>query len=786
MLRHNLLIIYRNFKRFKSTFFINLIGLSTGLACALLIYLWVNDELTIDTFHKKDARLYQLMEKQQHSNYVGVTGSTPWLLAEALLQELPEVEYAATATPGHWYGKSTLSVKDNTIKASGIYCGKDFFNIFSYDLIQGNANQVLADKSSIVISEDLAKKLFATSDNAVGKTIDFQHKEQYQVTGVFKNIPSNSSEKFDFVLSYRILIDQEPERADWGNAGPHTYVVLKEGTDPQQFTKKIDGFIKKKSKDAEHRSLFVKQYSKNYLYGRYENGVEAGGRIEYVYLFSLVAIFILVIACINFMNLSTAKASRRIKEVGIKKAVGAGRGALIVQYLGESMLMTFLSVSLAILLIDLFLPQFNLLTGKQLELNFTTNLIISILVIMLFTGLISGSYPALYLSGFNTATVLKGKLNSSLGELWARKGLVLFQFTLSVILIVCVMVVYRQIEFVLNKNLGYERENVIYFEIEGKIKENLETFLRESEKIPGVSAASSISQSTVGGGNTTELGWEGMDPNVKIPIAIRPVNYGVIEMLGMTIKEGRSFSKEIKSDSLKIILNESAIDAMGLKDPVGQTVTLGPYKVEILGIVKNFHYESLHQEVAPMFFVLVPQYTEKVLIKIEPGRVQEVLAGLQKFYTQFNPGFAFDYRFLDQDYQAQYIAETRVASLSKYFAALAIIISCLGLFGLAAFTAERRIKEIGIRKVLGSTEFGIVYLLSGDFTKVVGAAIAIALPVSYWITRIWLDNFAFKIPLEIWYFASAGALVLMIAWLTVGSQAYKAARVSPSQCLKDE
>jgi putative ABC transport system permease protein len=786
MLRHNLLIIYRNFKRFKSTFFINLVGLSTGLTCALLIYLWVSDELSIDTFHKKDARLYQLMERQEHNSYIGVTGSTPWLLAEALLQELPEVEYAATATPGHWYGKSTLSVKDIAIKASGIYCGKDFFNIFSYDLIQGNANQVLMDKSSIVISEDLAKKLFTVSDNAVGKTVDFQHTEQYQITGVFKNIPSNSSEKFDFVLPYQILIDQQPERADWGNAGPHTFVVLKEGADPGQFTKKIEDFIKKKSKDAEHRSLFLKKYSENYLYGRYDNGVEAGGRIEYVYLFSLIAVFILMIACINFMNLSTAKASRRIKEVGIKKAVGAGRSALIVQYLGESMFMTFLAVALAILLIDLSLPQFNLVTGKQLELNFTPDLIISVLTIMLFTGLISGSYPALYLSGFNTATVLKGKLNSSLGELWARKGLVLFQFSLSVILMVCVMVVYRQIEFVLSKNLGYERDNVVYFEMEGKIKERLETFLRESEKLPGVSEASSISQSTVGGGNTTELDWEGKDPNVRIPIAIRPVNYGVIEMLGITMKEGRAFSKNVKSDSLKIILNESAIDAMGLKYPIGQVVTMGPYKVEILGVMKNFHFESLHQGVAPMFFVLAPQYTEKVIIKIEQGRVQEALAGLQKFYTQFNPGFAFDYRFLDQDYEAQYIAETRVASLSRYFAALAVVISCLGLFGLAAFTAERRIKEIGIRKVLGSSEFGIVYLLSSDFTKIVIAAIAIALPVSYWITRVWLNNFAFKIPLQIWYFVSAGALVLFIAWVTVGSQAYKAARVSPSQCLKDE
>jgi putative ABC transport system permease protein len=485
MFRHNLLITYRNFKRFKSTSIINLIGLSTGLASALLISLWVNDELSIDKFHEKDSRLYQLMEHRILDGEIGLSTWTSGLTAPTLEEEMPEVEHAVACFNLDRY---TLSVDNNDIQTTGQYVGKDFFKIFSFPLIQGDASQVLIDRSSIVISETLAKSLFHTAD-VVGKTIEWQHEEQYQVTGVFEDVPGNSSMQFDFVLPFRIYMEDAGWATRWRTSWPLTYALLKPGADVDQLNEKMAGLIERKTNgEITHRILFAAPYAKTYLFGNYENGQQAGGRIEYVRLFSVIAVFILIIACINFMNLSTAKASRRLKEVGIKKAVGAGRSALIFQYLGESILMAMLSLVVAIGLVLLFLPQFNQITGKQLYLPIDTSLILPFLSITLVTGLMAGSYPALYLSAFNPVKVLKGKVNKSVGELWVRKGLVILQFTLSTILIVSVFVVYKQIEFVQNKHLGYDKDNILHF---NRLSGDLETFLSEIRKIPGVLGASS-------------------------------------------------------------------------------------------------------------------------------------------------------------------------------------------------------------------------------------------------------------------------------------------------------
>jgi putative ABC transport system permease protein len=785
MLEHQLLLIYRNFKRFKSSFFINLIGLSTGLACTLLIYLWVDDEFKVDKFHANDRRLYQLMEYQQNAvNNVRVTNSTPGLLAEELESNMPEVEYSAVVTPFYWFDKSSLSIGDKRIEAGGIYAGKNFFNIFSFGLTHGDAGKVLADKNSIVISESTAIALFNTTENVIGKAVEFQREKEYIVSGIFKGTPSNSTQQFDFVLSFEVFKDINPGAINWGNSGPMTFVVLKEGSDPALFNKKIKDIIGTKVAEK-HRTLFATRYSDLYLHGNFENGVQTGGGIEYVVMFSLIAVFILIVACINFMNLSTAKASRRIKEVGIKKAVGASRRSLVLQYMGESLLMSTLSLFVAVLLVDLLLPQFNGITGKQLTLKPDLGVILSFATIALVTGVVAGSYPALYLSGFSPATVLKGKLNTTLGEVWARKGLVIFQFTVSVIFIVSVLVVYKQIQYLQTKNLGYDKANIIHFQIEGRISESREAFLTELKKLPGVVNASTVAQSMVGGGNTTTIDWEGKDPDDRTPFAFRPVNYDAIEMLGVNILEGKSFSRG-GQDSLKVIFNEAGIEAMGMKDPVGKTVTFGRFKVDIIAVVKNFNFESLRTNVNPMFFILAPQYTQKVMVKIAAGKETETIERIQDFYQQFNPGFAFDYRFLDLDYQEQYNNEQRVAKLSKYFAGLAILISCLGLFGLAAFTAERRLKEIGIRKVLGASELRIIYLLSADFTRIVIVAVIIALPISYVLTKDWLDDFAYKISLAWWYFLAAGAIALLISWITVGMQAFRASRVNPVDCLKDE
>jgi len=785
MLRHYLLLIYRNIVRNKSYFFINLTGLTAGLVCTLLIYLWVRDELRMDKFHEKDTRLFQVMEFQKYADEIMTTTSTPGLLAETLKEEIPEIEYAATTT---WINQFTLSIKDHNVKAKGYYVGPDYFSIFSYQLTEGNPEQVLTDKLSIVISRDLARKLFGTDENVIGKSVELQHEKSFLVSGIFEGTPASSSYQFDFVLSFENFKDENKWVTEWGNNGPSTFALLREGSDANAVSEKIKDFVKARNEKS-NVTLFLSPYSERYLHGRFENGKQAGGRIEYVQLFSIIAIFILIIACINFMNLSTARASRKAKEVGIKKSLGAQRQSLVFQYLSESMLTSFLALLLAWAVVWFFLPIFNLITEKRITLSLDdVELVVWFSGITLLTGLIAGSYPALYLSGFKPAAVLKGEVKGSIGELWARKGLVVFQFFLSVILIVSVLVIYRQIDFVQSKNLGYNKEHLIQLPIEGKVEGNVNTFLDEVRKIPGVVSASSLGHSMLGrNSNTSGLKWEGKNPDDLILFENINVNHGLIETMGIEMAEGRSFSEDFSTDTSKIIFNEAAIRIMNLKDPVGKVIRLwDEYDLEIIGVVKDFHFQSMHDVVNPLFFHLSPENNWNIVIRMEAGSEKETLAALSKFYLDYNPGFTFEYKFQDQEYAKMYAAEQRVATLSGYFASIAVLISCLGLFGLATFTAERRLKEIGIRKALGSSSTSIVMLLSGDFTKMVLLSVFIGIPVSYWLLSKWLERFAFHIELNAWYFIAAGLIALVIAWVTVAWQAIKAASVNPVKCLRTE
>ena len=787
MLRYNLLLVYRHFNRFKGSFLINLIGLSTGLACAILIYLWVSDELSMDKFHENRGQIFQVMKHMVQGDDIITDQYMPGYLAEAMAEEMPEVVHAASVREN--LANVILSVEEKNVKADGRYVSKDFFKIFTYPIVQGDRDQAWTDRNTILISETLSMKLFQTTENVIGKTVTLQHDQQFFVSGVFEDIPRNSSEQFDFALSFEELAADNEWVLEWRSGAATTFVMLREGTNIEAFNQKISPFLKDKTNNEhESRTPFLKPYNERYLYGSYDNGVQAGGRIEYVRLFSIIAIFILVIACINFMNLSTAKASRRLKEVGVKKAIGAGRKALIYQYLGESLLMAFLSLILAFLLLSLLLPQFNLITAKQLTLTFDTNLMFAILGITFITGIIAGSYPAFYLSDFDPVTILKGKLNSSFGEIWIRKGLVVFQFMISVILIVSVMVVYKQLEYIQSKNLGYNRDNIILFDREGRTEEeHIEAFLSELKKIPGVVNASGIG-SDLTGANWSVYGfnWEGKDPNDNTVFENVPVDYDLMGMLRMEMALGRKFSRDFSSDSSKIILNEAAIEHMGLKDPIGKFFNFWGQDMEIIGVVKDFHFESLYENIRPLIFRIWPERINRFMVKIEAGKGKETIARLQEWYQIYNDGFTFDYKFLDNEYQAQYVAEQRVSTLSKYFAGLAIIISCLGLFGLASFTAERRFKEIGIRKILGSSEFDIINLLSGDFIKMVLIAIILALPVSYIIAKQWLNNFAYTINLSWWFFIVAGLIGLLVAWLTVSLHTFKASRINPVECLRNE
>jgi ABC-type antimicrobial peptide transport system permease subunit len=785
-------MILRNIKRNKSSFLINMIGLSTGLTCAMLIYLWINDELNVDKFFENDKRLYQVINNFKTENGILTEGNTPIPLTEALLNEMPEVEYAVPVGIEDYRPEGILSYGDNYMKSKSIFVGKDYFNVFSYKLIQGDKNRVLADKNSVVISERLAKKLFNSSDNVIGEVLDWESdffKGNFNVSGIFKEPPTNATMQFDALFSIEVLIQNDRYSNNWNSTYAETYLILRENTDIKLFNEKISDFIKPMFPPYSDKfTLFIQQYSKNYLYSNYENGVQSGGRITYVKLFSFVAIFILLIACINFMNLSTAKASKRSKEVGIKKALGSDKKSLVTQYLSESMLITFLSLFIAIELVQLLLPQFNVITGKNLSLKFNIDLIFSILGITLFTGFVSGCYPAFYLSGFNPVVVLKGKLTTSFSELWVRKGLVVFQFALSVIFIVGLWVVNEQIKFTQTKNLGYDRDNIICFEWKGKESWNersnndFKSFVSELKNTPGVVNVTSMYGSILkdvwrqGG-----VSWRGQEEDRNYSFQSPRVSDNFIETLDMKIVEGRSFSTDY-NDISNVIINESALKMMELKESIGKKIR---DDMTIVGVVKDFNLGSLHSEVQPLILRFAP-IGKNIMVKIQAGTDGATIEQLKKSYKEFCPKYPFEFTYMDAEYQKLYESESKVAALSKFFAGLAIIISCLGLYGLAAFTAERRRKEIGIRKVFGSTELSIFTLLSVDFTRQVLASIFIALPVSYFAARYWLSTYSSSIKLEWWFFAGAGIIVLVVAWLTVGSHALKVANMNPAASLRDE
>lgn len=789
MFKNNLKIAWRGFLKDRQFSFLNLLGLATGIACTLLIYLWVTDEMSYDKFLANNDQIYQVMERRNIDGDMKLSDESSGMLSEVLKGQMPEILYASPLAPPDWFQKSTLSTSDKNIKASGQYAGKDYFNIFSFKIIKGKKNDVLPDKSSIVISDELAGKLFNTTDNVIGKVVHFQHQHDFFVSGVFEKMPQHSSQQFDFVLPFDYYKDVQPWVKTWNNMGPHNFILLKKGTDIAAFNRKIVNVIRQNSPDT-MRSPYAMKFSDNYLLNTFSHGAKTGGKLEYVKLFSLIAAFILIIACINFMNLSTAKASRRMKEVGIKKVVGAPRSQLIMQFLSESMLMTVIAVLLATGIAWLFLPEFNQITGKQLSLHFNFQLIVALLGIILFTGLLAGSYPALYLSRFNPLAVLKGKLTTSVAALVSRKGLVVFQFTLSVILIVSVLVIYKQIQYIQSSDPGYNKDNVIRFDSEGKIQGTEDSFAEQLKQIPGVVNASFTAHGMVGRNyGTAGVDWPGKDPNTATYFEGFGAGYNFIETMGMRMAQGRTYSKNYGDDYSKIILNETAVNTMHLKNPVGKTIRLYGQNKQIIGVVKDFHFESLHEPVKPSFFDLQPQGTNpwfRIMVRIKAGHQKETIGQIRQLYEAYNPGFPFTVGFLDEAYQKQYETEVRVAVLSKYFSGMAIIISCLGLFGLATFTAQKRQKEIGIRKVIGASVSTVVLMLSEDFLKLVLIALLIAFPVSWYVMSNWLQGFSYRVNIGAGIFVLAGAATILITLLTISYQAIKAALMNPVKSLKTE
>ncbi|MEM8899793.1 MAG: FtsX-like permease family protein [Bacteroidota bacterium] len=804
MLKFDLLITYRSFLRNKTTFLINLIGLSTGLACALMIFLWVQDEMSIDKFHQKDDQLYQVVQNIPNSEGILTTEHTQGLLAETIEKELPEVEHAVSVVPPAWFegDKGIISIDETFLKASPKFIGDAYFNVFSCEILEGSTEALFTEKHALAISTSLAQRLFGRTDNLVGELIEWdywKYSGTYEIAAVFLPPPSNATDQFELLFDYDLFLQARPWTRGWGNSDPHTYMILAKGTDLKQFDQKLNQILKANHPETTHQ-LISRKYSDSYLYNRFENGQQVGGRIEYVRLFSLIAFFLLIMACINYVNLSTAKAAVRTKEIGVKKTFGVRRWALIKQHLLESFIMISLSTIIAFLLVRLGLADFNSLANKELTLEVSPTLILGSLTIVLLTSLLAGSYPAMYLSGLKPVNILKGNLSSRIGstntkEAFARRGLVIFQFVISIVLIVGVLIVNQQISFLQEKNLGYDKQNLLHFGLaedfleeaeEGERSPTTTTFINEIVSLPAVRSVGNFCHDLYGDhGGMSGLDWKEGDEDEKMRFRNLEVGYNFLKTTGIQLKEGRSFSTDFGNDESRILINEKAAEIMGFQNPVGKTVTFWGEEREIIGVAKNFHFESLHESIHPCVIQLYSDCSQ-LMVKYKAGAEQEVIARLAEVHQEFFPGLPFEYEFTDEDEYRLYASEHQVSRLSRYFATIGIIISCLGLFGLATFTAERRKKELGIRKILGASAMNLVRLLSRDFSLMVGIAIMLGIPIGYVLSQLWLENFAYKMELSLWYFVLSALITLLIAWITVGLQTYKAANLNPVDSLRNE
>lgn len=785
MFKHNLLITFRGLKRHKVVSGINLIGLITSFSCVLFSAIWVNDELQKDRFHDDSDKLFQVYARFENTDGITVWRGVTGLLDTEIEAQIPQASLSTVSTDVHEY---SLSVDNNRFKSQGRFGDKDYLEVFNYPLVKGQ-KEALADISNILITESLAARLFGEEEEVVGKTVTWHFwntEKTFSVAGILKDPPSAASESFEFILPWKFYHDELINFKQWGNYYGRVTIKLDALSQKEEVEEKINEIFRSNNTN-EQVNLFLTNYSDQYLYGNYENGKQAGGRIDYVYLAIIVAAFILLIACINFVNLSTAFASLKVKEIGVKKTFGATKSQLAIQFFLESTLLSAMSISVALTIVMLLIEPFNQITGKELVFVFDWKFLGMVLLFIPSIGLVAGFFPAIYLSGLEVLSALKAKASST-GGAWSRKILVFVQFTLSIVLIVSTLIVSHQVDFALNKNLGYDRDNLLYFLREGQILEKSDAFVAELSNTPGVKL---VSQSgfSVGPGlqnRTSGIDWEGKGEDQQVQFWENNGDAKSLEIIGVELVEGRFFNDQLNTEDNNIIFNETAIQIMGLEDPVGKTVQHYSGKKTIIGVVKDFTTESLHNPIEPAMFHYRPERAHYILAKIEKGKELQTVSEIESVYKKFNPNYPFDAKFVDQDYQAMYNSEMRVAKLSRLFSGLAILISCLGLFGLTIFQVQRKVKEIGIKKVLGAESWKLALSMTYEFTKSVLISLIVALPVSYYLGEKWLEGFSYSIELKWWFFVLAGFLALIIAWLTVSSQTWKAATANPVESLKDE
>jgi predicted permease len=780
-------VAFRSLLKHKLYSGINVFGLALGMACALLIGLWVRHELSYNRFLPNAESICYVRVNFPFNGETVTNSVTPGPLQEAIAKSTLEVVAVTKFNYGPEY---LIKAGERAAKEKGHFATGGFFDVFDLPVVQGNPGTALAQPNQIVITRKLAEKYFPTG-TAIGKTLQLDNSKFYVVGAVIENLPPTSTLQFDWLVNWSV--QEQDWMKTWGNNSFSTYVRLAPNVTPAQAEAAMASIYPRFAgvNFATGRPI-LQPITDLHLHGEYKNGKTVGGRIEYVRIFSVVAIFILLIACINFMNLATARSSMRSKEVGVRKVVGALRSSLIGQFLSESILTSLLAVTLALGLVWLILPAFNTLFAKQLTLNLAEPVIWGLMIgLVLITGFVSGSYPALFLSALQPIRILKGRLQSGPGPVLFRRILVVFQFSLSVFLIVGILAVGKQMNYLRTKNLGLDRDNVVYVPLEGELgKPNkLTTFRRELLRKPTVASATTTMLLPVDIQTTSaDLVWKGKDPALQTSVSCMYVGTDFTKTMNINLLDGRDFRAGNPADSTNYLINEAAAKLMGMTNPVGQEIQFWPGKGQIIGLMKDFHINSLHQAITPLIlaFDIRTRNTSYLLVRTKTGQTQRAINDLEQVAKEFNPNYPFNYHFLDEEYENLYQSEQQVSVLINYFGMLAILISCLGLFGLAAFTAEQRTKEIGVRKALGASVGSIVTLLSKDFLKLMVIALLLASPLAWWALTIWLDTFAYKTSLPLWVFGLSGALAMGIALLTVSYQSIRAALVNPVKSLRSE
>ncbi len=795
MFKNYLKTTIRNLWRNKGYSFLNIFGLAAGIACAALIFLWVEDERNYDNANIKKDRIYAVANNQDFDGKVftfnGVnSNATPGPLALAIKTEIPGVVNTGRIS----HGSNTLfTLGDKSVYENGCYIDSSLFSMFTIAFIQGKAIDAFRQLYSIVITEKMAKHFFADGSGSygevVGKTLKADNDKSYVVTGVIKDLPENSSIRFEWIAPFEIFFKQNSYLTSWQANSINTFVELLPSANIAAVNKQLFGLIQTKE-PASNTRPFLFSMNDWRLRDRFENGKQVGGRIEYVHMFTIIAWIILLIACINFMNLATARSEKRAKEVGVRKVMGARRAVLIAQFIGEALCMAALAVVAGIAIVIVVLPFFNTLVEKQLVIGLGNPLHIAVMMgIAVVSGLIAGSYPALYLSSFNPVYVFKGIKIKNGSATFVRKGLVVFQFTISIVLIIGSVIIYQQIQHIKSRDLGYNRNNLLTMPVRGDMLKNyaaLKQDMLSTGAIQNIALNSMNTINTGDNGSVKNLEWQGKNPNLNVLVSFRSVSPGFIATTGMKMTEGREFINEI-TDSSNVMVTQSFAALMGGGNVVGKVITAGNQKLYIIGVVKDFIYGDMYGRPDPVVFSCMPNEARLMYVRLNPRQnTEQALGEMKVVIKKYNPAYPFEYSFVDDQFNRTFSGETLIGKLSRIFAVLAIIISCLGLFGLAAYTAGRRTKEIGIRKVLGASVTNVTGLLSKEFLQLVFISAVIAFPIAWWAMNTWLQNYAYRVNINWWVFAIAGIAAIAIALITVSFQAIKAAIANPVKSLRTE